>query len=409
MADELEPVVDKQKGEQTPGPTQTPMAEEQGAITENQGEDPEPAAEKQREPEFTEHREGQPDSIADTQETEVGSMVEKQGDSDPAADNQEDDDDPKQYRTRDMLLGEITYASAKKEDSNVLHRLTYFKKREVFFNIIIRHEAEVKKVIARHLGLRSTAKVNVVPWQQWLYGSFNVCIKVDVESDVKDSPTQFMMRYALPYKIGEEPFPGNSDEKVCTEAATYEWLRMNCPTIPIPRLYGFGLCNDKRFMSVDSLPCFKRTFQRVRRWILQWLGYEAPTRFVLEQAKPSPLSNMPYILIEYIKPEKGQMLLHTWEEGRHDPELRSNFYRSLSKIMVSLAKVPLPRIGSFIIDDDGYLRLANRPLTKELHQLENEEIPLDIPRDVTYAHTGSYVNALLSYHYSKLRHQPNGL
>lgn len=55
------------------------------------------------------------------------------------------------------------------------------------------------------------------------------------------------------------------------------------------------------------------------------------------------------------------------------------------------------------------MRLQNRPLTKEIHQLENENIPLDIPRDVTYADTCSYVNALLSYHDKELRHQPNAM
>jgi hypothetical protein len=34
--------------------------------------------------------------------------------------------------------------------------------------------------------------------------------------------------------------PGNVDEKLRTEAATYIWLQSNCPNIPVPRLFGFG-------------------------------------------------------------------------------------------------------------------------------------------------------------------------
>jgi len=162
-------------------------------------------------------------------------------------------------------------------------------------------------------------------------------------------------------------------------------------------------------MSLESLPFFTRSFHRLRRWVMQLLNYGQPTRFTLEQAECSPISDMPYLLIEYIQPEEGQMLANTWEEGRHNPELRTNFYTSLSRIMVTLARIPLPKIGSFVIDDYGYLRLENRPLTKEIHQLENEGIPLDIPRDVTYTDTCSYVNALLSYHDKKLRHQPNAI
>jgi hypothetical protein len=45
----------------------------------------------------------------------------------------------------------------------------------------------------------------------------------------------------LPYRIGEDCCPGNGDEKVRCEAGTYAWLQENCPTVPIPRLYGFGL------------------------------------------------------------------------------------------------------------------------------------------------------------------------
>lgn len=162
------------------------------------------------------------------------------------------------------------------------------------------------------------------------------------------------MRFASPFKIGDLPFPGNADEKVRTEAGTYAWLQENCPTIGIPHLYGFGLSNGRRvsktnslsrgqklilgqFMNLESLPFFTRSFQRLRRWVMQLLGYGRPTRFTLERAKHSPISDMPYLLIEYIQPEEGQMLADTWEEGRHNPELRANLYSSLSRIMVTLA------------------------------------------------------------------------
>jgi hypothetical protein len=45
----------------------------------------------------------------------------------------------------------------------------------------------------------------------------------------------------LPYRIGEDCCPGNADEKVRCEVGIYAWLQEICPTVPISRLYGFGL------------------------------------------------------------------------------------------------------------------------------------------------------------------------
>lgn len=45
-----------------------------------------------------------------------------------------------------------------------------------------------------------------------------------------------------------------------------------------------------------------------------------------------------------------------------------------------------------------------------IHQLENEQIPVDIPRDLTYTSVDSYViDTLNCLHDSRLRHQSNGV
>ena len=44
---------------------------------------------------------------------------------------------------------------------------------------------------------------------------------------------------------------------------------------------------------------------------------------------------MSYMMLEYIKAEQGEMLSQTWEEQHDDPVLRTNFYRSLSRIMAN--------------------------------------------------------------------------
>ncbi|KAL2844491.1 hypothetical protein BJY01DRAFT_248110 [Aspergillus pseudoustus] len=67
------------------------------------------------------------------------------------------------------------------------------------------------------------------------------------------------------------------------------------------------------------------------------------------------------------------------------------------------------QIGSFIICDDASLRLANRPLPLGLHELENQGIPVNIPRDYLYLSTDWYVVDILAYHDNRLRHPPNAL
>lgn len=103
------------------------------------------------------------------------------------------------------------------------------------------------------------------------------------------------------------------------------------------------------------------------------------------------------------------MLSNTWLQSHNNVDLRRNLFRGLSRIMLSLSRIPLPRIGSFTIDRNGYLVLNNRPLTMELHELENEYIPTDLPREYTYSTIESYVADILATHDNRLRYQPNAV
>lgn len=61
------------------------------------------------------------------------------------------------------------------------------------------------------------------------------------------------------------------------------------------------------------------------------------------------------------------------------------------------------------MDDHGVVSLTNRPLTLQLHQLENEDIPTHMPRQLTYAATDSYLMDLLGCHDNRIRHRPNSV
>ena len=103
------------------------------------------------------------------------------------------------------------------------------------------------------------------------------------------------------------------------------------------------------------------------------------------------------------------MLSKTWETLRHDRDRRANLFRDLSRIMLSLAQLPFPRIGSLTIDNRGVLSLTNRPLTLPLQQLENRGIPTKIGRNLTYSTADAYFLDLLACHDSRIRYQPNSI
>lgn len=103
------------------------------------------------------------------------------------------------------------------------------------------------------------------------------------------------------------------------------------------------------------------------------------------------------------------MLSKSWKQQRFRKELRHNLFHCLSKVMLTLSRISLPKIGSFIIDDDGFLRLANRPLTLMLQDLENENIPVDISKSQVFTSVDSYVNGLLGCHDNRLSYQPNAV
>lgn len=147
--------------------------------------------------------------------------------------------------------------------------------------------------------------------------------------------------------------------------------------------------------------------------MLHLLGCSVPSNYIRHQRRHEVPEcdrlNVGYLLIEYIEEAKGKMLSSTWTLKQDDVRLRTNLFRDLSKIYLSLSRTPLPRIGSFVIDDRGFLLLKNRPLSLGIQDLENECIPTDMPRDYTYSTVDAFVVDTLSYHDSRLRNQPNAI
>ncbi|KFZ19795.1 hypothetical protein V502_03462 [Pseudogymnoascus sp. VKM F-4520 (FW-2644)] len=135
--------------------------------------------------------------------------------------------------------GEITYPTARAKEVNILKRLQYPVEEAKFFHHIDNKRNWIKAVVAHHLKLRSPASYQVADIKSWYHGGFNVCIPVTISAwEGKEQPGQrVLIRFPLPYRVGEAFRPGNGDEKIRCEAGAYAYLQENCPEVPIPRLY----------------------------------------------------------------------------------------------------------------------------------------------------------------------------
>ncbi|PGG97357.1 hypothetical protein AJ79_09228 [Helicocarpus griseus UAMH5409] len=308
-------------------------------------------------------------------------------------------------RTRHLRRGqEVTYSWAKTRENNLLIALDDYDQTRRYFNRFIEHSALIQQAVAHHLGI-SPKECELDEASNWMSGSYNLCIPVLVRGQ-----KQVLMRFPILHRVGESFRPGNADEKIQCEAGTYAWLKENCSSVPVPRLYGFALSTGQTYTAAENLPWLPRYFHYIRCRILKLFGHETPSSYVRHQGPcVSNELNIGYLLIEYINKSDATMLSSSWEAMRHNKHLRTNLFKGLSRILLNVAKVPVPRIGSYIIDDNGFVVLANRPLSMEIHELESQHIPVNIPRDKTYSSVDSYVIDTLAFHDNRLIHQPNAL
>ncbi|QSS64187.1 hypothetical protein I7I51_01252 [Histoplasma capsulatum] len=288
--------------------------------------------------------------------------------------------------------------------------LQYATKRANLYTKLASQEEEIRKLVASHCGLASPDLVQVPDMIDqdnnlvWRHGSFNVCIPVHINNSGRSLPAKMAFRVPLPYKIGEEAFPGNAEEKVRSEAATYIWINENCPDIPIPKLQGFGVPGSLSFFEPSFVPLWQRIKSDIWRFICRLCGSPGFCKYI--PRKRTTFFEHGYILIDWIESDESQMLSYTFNKP-HTEAQTQNLYRSMSRIMISLAKIPQSRIGSWTIDNVGQISLSNRPMFCHLHQLENWTIPTDIPRNMTYTSADSLYLDLLAGHDNRFQYQGN--
>ncbi|RAH80324.1 hypothetical protein BO86DRAFT_410877 [Aspergillus japonicus CBS 114.51] len=270
-----------------------------------------------------------------------------------------------------LLRGSITLDEALDQEEDMLLELSFPTSRVKFFVSLYSRRHDTATLVAEHSLLSRCDQCFVGEVKEWIHGSFNVCIPVRVEGRAKGLPRRVMIRFPLPYKVGEALNPDNVDEK------------LRCEPLPLSEYVSSSLMS-------------------------RFLGYGVLGSPVYTRTHASHDENLLLVMDSLDDPEV-QMLSETWNELLHDGAKTTNLYRDMSRIMLPLSQLPLLRIGSWTIDTNGVLQLTNRPLTLRLHQLDNAGIPTNMDRSLNYASADSYYHDILSCHDSRLRHQPNSM
>ena len=123
--------------------------------------------------------------------------------------------------TLDILGGKTTFAEAREEEDDMLVKLSYPQKRLALYNYIFSHRCEIAEIVSHHLNVRTSADCQISHHEDWIHGSFNLCLPLCIKNWTKQGDKKMIIRFPLPYRMGEAMYPGNADEKLRCEAATY--------------------------------------------------------------------------------------------------------------------------------------------------------------------------------------------
>lgn len=166
--------------------------------------------------------------------------------------------------TLPLLRGRTSLAEALDEEENMIVRLAYPNQRIEFYFWILQHLKDFEAIVSHHLSLAAGEICQFGKVEDWRHGSFNVCIPISIDNWRRHPGRRVLLRIPLPYKVGESVCPGNADEKLRTEVATFIWIQNNCPNIPIPYLWGFGFPGGRSVcISLDLFQVILRMYTNV--------------------------------------------------------------------------------------------------------------------------------------------------
>lgn len=181
--------------------------------------------------------------------------------------------------------GFVTYEWAADQNANIIERLTHLPARNKLYNLLSTGTDAICCLVKHHLQLNHRDVCIIAPQDEWLQGSFNVCIPIEVQSS--KSHRKVVLRCCLPYKLAESRYPGTVDEKLRCEVGAYTWMQENCTDIRIPHLYGFGLSNNHHFTHEEHRPWYIRLSRIVQRCLYVALRYSVTLAVYCQSDEPS--------------------------------------------------------------------------------------------------------------------------
>ncbi|KAL2068344.1 hypothetical protein VTL71DRAFT_16442 [Oculimacula yallundae] len=300
----------------------------------------------------------------------------------------------------------LTCSEALNADSNFILEAKYVPETEAFYNKLWAERNTMDFIIRHHLGLSEKVICTIAEQHEWMRGFFNVCVPIEVQYPDSTKTKKLILRCAMPHKLAEAHNPGSVDEKMGCEVGAYAWIQERCPEIRVPHLYGFAFSNQRHFTYEAHRPLHVRTTQGLRRKLHTLLKRQT----LLSRYTNNPSGHRlctAYMLLENVRTEDSQILATTWEKFRGDPVRSYNLSQSIARIMLSLARYPQPKIGSFRFHNNGTVTLTNRPLicTAMIH--ENEGAPMSMQRATTYSSTEPFVADMFRFHDKRFSGHPN--
>lgn len=238
---------------------------------------------------------------------------------------------PHQQATLPLLRGTPTLESAIEQEEDML-----LERRIEFFVSLYSNRGDIEDIVSYHLGLGRSETCRLGDINEWLHGSFKVCIPIYTHRQSQQPEKRALIRFPLPYKLGESKYPGNVDEKLRCEAATYIWIKEHCPETPTPQIWGFGACwwpkcmrfqlistiifsktisNTMQFTKPENTPLTTRIPWYFKRYI-SWLLESTPSCNYVCHRHLTMLESG-YLLMDYVGNSEVQMLSETWEEDHH--------------------------------------------------------------------------------------------
>lgn len=146
----------------------------------------------------------------------------------------------------DLLNRQIEFQSAIDHQSNILTKLDNVQETRDVYAYLFERTGDINALTAHYLGV-DRAQCVVSHWEEWIRGSFNICIPVRVKGQRGETDKTVLMRCPMAYTLGKDI--GVVDEKIACEVATYAWMQDHCPEVKIPDLLGFGFSDGRKVSS----------------------------------------------------------------------------------------------------------------------------------------------------------------